>query len=71
MKGAYISLFKPFREGPPVAQLVREGLLHPGVELASVSRSRATQSRFGSRHASTRPEGVDEYGPNNSSQIIR
>ncbi len=32
MKGAYIGLSKPFREGPPVAQLVREGLLDPLVE---------------------------------------
>jgi ATP-dependent helicase YprA (DUF1998 family) len=28
-KGPYVSLNRPFRQGPPVAQLVGEGVLHP------------------------------------------
>lgn len=29
LKGPYVSLNRPFRPGPPVAQLVNEGILHP------------------------------------------
>lgn len=45
MQGPYVSLSRPFREGPTVAQLVTEGVLHPLLgNIAPFPRSTVTKN---------------------------